>query len=129
MALAKLHTFPDREKYVCLLMDEEHIKSDLVYDKHTGMCSCTCGRNGFLNSCCVIGAVIGFTNIGDVNSHLAAYEEAVEGGEQPEVRLANSMLVLMVRGLFSTPQFLYLQFPCCELSILGSSGSSGEVWV
>ena len=39
MALAKLHTSPDREKYICLLMDEMHIKSDLVYDKHTGMCS------------------------------------------------------------------------------------------
>ena len=72
------------------------------------MCSCICGRNGFLNSCCVIGALIGFTNIGDVNSHLAAYEEAVEGGEQPEVRLANSI----ARAI------QYPAIPICAVSML-----------
>lgn len=36
MDVAKIASCPCREKYVCLLMDEMHIKSDLVYDKHTG---------------------------------------------------------------------------------------------
>ena len=27
---------PRREKYVILLIDEMHVREDLVYDKHTG---------------------------------------------------------------------------------------------
>ena len=38
MSVAQIKTCPEREKYVALLMDEMHIKSDLVYDKHTGTC-------------------------------------------------------------------------------------------
>ena len=37
MSLAKLDTCQEREKYICILIDEMHIKADLVYDKHTGM--------------------------------------------------------------------------------------------
>ena len=36
MSVGKVATCPEREKYVCILMDEMHIKSDLVYDKHSG---------------------------------------------------------------------------------------------
>ena len=36
MSLAKINTCPERKKYVCILIDEMHIKADLVYDKHTG---------------------------------------------------------------------------------------------
>ena len=36
MLVGNLATCPDRERYVCILMDEMHIKEDLVYDKHTG---------------------------------------------------------------------------------------------
>jgi hypothetical protein len=36
MLVGKVKTCPEREKYVCILMDEMHIKSDLVYDKHSG---------------------------------------------------------------------------------------------
>lgn len=34
---ASVHTCPEREKYVLLVMDEMHIREDLVYDKHTGI--------------------------------------------------------------------------------------------
>ena len=34
---AKILTCPEQEKYVVIIMDEMHIKEDLVYDKHTGM--------------------------------------------------------------------------------------------
>ena len=37
MDLAKIETCPEREKCVILLMDEMHIKENLVYNKHTGM--------------------------------------------------------------------------------------------
>lgn len=52
---------------------------------------------------------MGFANLGDINSHLLAFESSLDDVEEP---LANSMLVLMVRGLFSKLQFPYAQFPC-----------------
>lgn len=37
MDIAKVSTCPDREKCVLLIMDEMHVREDLVYDKHTGI--------------------------------------------------------------------------------------------
>lgn len=34
--MANLKKCAEREKYVLLLMDEMHIRDDIVYDKHTG---------------------------------------------------------------------------------------------
>ena len=62
------------------------------------------------------GAVIGFTNLGEVNSHLEAYETSLSRSTQSVPSPATSMLVFMVRGLFSTLQFPYAQFPYCALS-------------
>ena len=61
------------------------------------------------------GALNGFTNIGDINSHLASYEKQLEKNDRLEP-LATSMLVMMVRGLFSRLRFPYVQFPCTDLS-------------
>ena len=36
MTIAKINSCPEHERYVIILMDEMHIKSDLVYDKHSG---------------------------------------------------------------------------------------------
>ena len=33
---AKIDICPEREKYVVIIMDEMHIKEDIVYDKHSG---------------------------------------------------------------------------------------------
>ena len=63
---------------------------------------------------CYIGSLMGFTNLGDINTHLQQYEQSLQA--QSEKPLANSMLVLMVRGLFSKLEFPYVQFPCIELS-------------
>ena len=38
-------------RYVGILMDEVHIRDDLVYDKHEGN-------------------LVGFVNVGDINNHL-----------------------------------------------------------
>lgn len=75
-------------------MDEMHIKEDLVYDKHTG-------------------ELVGFTNLGEINSHLLKLQQSQDTSITP---LANSLLVVMVRGLFSSLQFPYAQFPCTKLS-------------
>ena len=55
-------------------------------------------------------------NIGDVNSHLSAFERVINGDVQQHPPLAKSMLVFLVRGLFSSLQYPYAQFPCTALA-------------
>ena len=62
----------------CMIMDEMHIKNDLVYDKHEA-------------------SLIGFVNLGNTNNQLLEFEQALLSDET-ELPLASSMLVLMVRG-------------------------------
>ena len=65
-------------------------------------------------------ALNGYTHYGDVNSHLARYEK--ELGEQGERdTLATSVLVIMVRGLFTHLKFPYVQFPCTDISGISDS--------
>lgn len=47
-------------KYVVLIMDEVHIKNDLVYDKHQG-------------------CLIGFVDLGSTNNRLLEFENALCG--------------------------------------------------
>ena len=83
-------------RYVILVIDEVHIKDDLVYDKHSGV-------------------LIGFVNMGDINNHLLQYEASLS--EDCSTRsLAKSMLVFMIRGLFSNLNFPYAQFACSNLT-------------
>ena len=84
---------------VAVLIDEMHIKEDLVYDKHTGQ-------------------LIGFVDLGSINNHLARFEQLLcEDGEEMNIPLlAKSMVVFMVRGLFTTLKFPYAQFPCSSLT-------------
>ena len=61
------------------------------------------------------GALSGFVNIRDINAHLAEYEKQVSNDVLLDP-LATSMLVLMVRRLFTDLRFPYAQFPCIEVS-------------
>ena len=81
MDTARITTCPEREKYVVLLLDEMHIRDDLVYDKHSGK-------------------MIGFANLGEVNNHLSQYEESLQGDMAAGPQVAKTMVVFMVRGLF-----------------------------
>lgn len=66
------------KKYIFLIMDEVHIKHDLVYDKHKG-------------------CLIGFVNLGEINSQLIEFEKALAGDqESTQPKVAPTMLVLMV---------------------------------
>ena len=94
---AKLDQCEEREKYVILLLDEMHIKEDLVYDKHTGQ-------------------MIGFVNLGEVNNHLHKLEHYLSQQTVHHSPLADSIMTFMVRGLFSHLQFPYLQLPCHRLT-------------
>ena len=72
-------------------------------------------------TCLISGAVTGFVNLGDIDAHLQKLEKQItaegcdsQNSEMPV--LAESMLVLMVRGLFSKLCFPYAHFPCKDLS-------------
>ena len=86
----------EANRYVSLLLDEVHIKEDLVYDKHSG-------------------SLIGFTNMGEINNHLINFERSL-ADEPGEASIASSVLVIMVRGLFSKLNFPYVQFAVASLS-------------
>ena len=67
-----------------------------IYDKHTG-------------------SLVGYTDLGEINNHLLAFERSVEGNSnQPEP--AKSMLTFMVKGLFTKLQFPYAQFASTKLT-------------
>lgn len=87
----------ERNKCVLLLLDEMHIRNDLVYDKHSG-------------------ELVGFANLGETNEQLLKFQSSLEGGEYISQQLASTMMVFMVKGLFSQLQFPYVQFPCKNLS-------------
>ena len=95
---SKVESCPEREKYIIILLDEMHIREDLVFDKHTG-------------------ALIGYTHLGDINDHLMQFEQSLSHSSIPATpKLAKIMMVFMVRGLFNKLQFPYAQFPCADLS-------------
>ena len=64
-----------------------------MYDKHTG-------------------CLIGYTDLGEVNNHLLAFEHSLDEPAKP----AKSMLTFMVKGLFTNLKFPYAQFSCTKLT-------------
>ena len=87
---------PEYEKLVILLVDEIHMKENLVYDKNT--------EN-----------LIGFVDLGDITNHLLAYERSIQLNDNSHV-LAKSMMVIMVRGLLSNLRYPYVQFPSANIT-------------
>ena len=71
-------------------------REDLVYDKHTG-------------------SLIGYTDLGEVNNHLLAFERSLDGSPD-QLAPAKSMLTFMVKGLFTNLQFPYVQFSSTKLT-------------
>lgn len=51
--------------------------------------------------------------LGDVNDHLLAFEKSISDEPPSDVEeIAKTMMVFMVRGLFTRLRFPYAQFPC-----------------
>ena len=98
---AKLSTSPDYHRLVILLVDEMHLKEELIYDKHSGK-------------------LVGFVDLGDINNHLTRFEQALsydDNNDDPVTQsLAKSMVAFMIRGLFTSFKFTFAQFPCVNLS-------------
>ena len=95
MKEANVKSIPDFQKFICLVFDDVRVKEDLVYDKHSSQ-------------------IIGFVNLGKVNNQLLELERSQTGECKPPV--ATHMLVFMVRGLFSSLEFPYVQVPTSSLS-------------
>ena len=64
-----------------MLMDEMYVKEELVYDKHTG-------------------GLVGFVNLGEINSHLLAFEHSIaqDGTPLQAESLATTMMVFYGPG-------------------------------
>ena len=86
----KLSTSPSYHALQLLLMDEMHIQEELVYNKHNGK-------------------LVGFVNLGDTNNHLARFEQLLSEDDDATYKtpLAKSMLVFMVKGIFTALKFPY----------------------
>ena len=70
-------------------LDEMCIREDLVHNKHNG-------------------EMVGFTNLGSINNHLADFEQSLVSGHDSSPNLAKTMAVFMVQGLFTSLQFPYV---------------------
>ena len=77
ITVAQIDTCPDRGKCVFLILDEMHIREDLVHNKHSG-------------------EFIGFTYLGNINSHLDAFKHAISRSEETKPSLAKTIMVFMV---------------------------------
>jgi len=87
---------PHLSKYVGFVIDEKHIKEGLVYNKSTG-------------------TLTGYSDLGEVNKLLMAVEEKFKDPSSNMQRpLAKRMLVIMVRGLFTSLKFPFAQFPAAS---------------
>jgi len=72
-------------------------------------------KDFYYNLC--TGALVGFADLGEIDKHLSAFQRQLDNSDTPyEQPLAKTMLVLMVRGLYTGLQFPYAQFPCSSLS-------------
>ena len=69
-----------------------HLKEGLVYDKGSGY-------------------LVGFCDLGDVVQQLHDFEEKLSSDTPVRRPLAKTMMVFMVRGVFTSIKFPYAQFP------------------
>ena len=76
-----------------------HVREDLIYEKHSG-------------------TLIGFSNLGEINTHLLAFEKEVTGSTTQEESLAKTVMVFtcMVHGIITNLKNLYAQFPVATLT-------------
>lgn len=82
----------EKDRYIVLIWDEMKIKNDLIFNKHT--CE-----------------LVGFANIGDVNSQLDKIEQLYrEGSVSAHRKVATHILLFYVRGLLSDFEYPYAHF-------------------
>jgi hypothetical protein len=62
------------------------------------------------------GTLIGYTDLGEVNNHLLAFEKSVVNDTKDHREPAKSMLTFMVKGLFTSFKFPYVHFSGTKLT-------------
>ena len=82
-------------KYVTVVLDKMYVKEGLVFEKSSG-------------------AVIGFSDLGDLNNILQDVERQFKNPNDHQRPLAKVMLVFMIRGLFTSIKYVYAQFPAAS---------------
>ena len=95
-----------------------YVKENLVYEKSSGNDDLAIHKLASYNIILIhLGSIIGFTDLGEINAHLSAFEQQLENGTTiQEPPLAKTMLVLMVSDLFNGLQFPYAQFACLRVT-------------
>lgn len=92
--ISKLESF---QKHICLLGDEMYIKEGLIYNKHSG-------------------DLVGYCDLGEINNHLLRLEHEYQTVQVGKSQLASTMMVLMVRSLFTNFTFPYACFATSTLT-------------
>ena len=87
----KTRHFPASKRYICIVFDEMKIKSNLVFDRHTG-------------------ELIGFLDLGDPDINFASLEK--------EDELATHVLVFFIRGLCENLSFSLAHFATNNVNAL-----------
>ena len=90
-------TTEEYQRHVSLIGDEMYIKESLVYSKASG-------------------ELVGFCDIGDINNHLLQLEQKYQKDEDTHLKFAKTVLVIMIRGLFTDITFPYATFPATNLT-------------
>lgn len=82
--------------YVGVILDEMHVKEGLFFDKNTG-------------------SLVGYSDLGEMNNLLSDYEEQYNSSGRTPRPLGKLMLVFMIRGLFTSLKFPYIQYPAASV--------------
>ena len=82
-------------KYVNIILDEMYVKEGLFFDKHSGR-------------------LVGYADLGEVNNMLSDYEQQFNSLGRTPRPLSKCMLVFMIRGLFTSLKYPYIQFPAAS---------------
>ncbi|XP_033631329.1 uncharacterized protein LOC117293214 [Asterias rubens] len=75
-----LYSLPEHERNITIMFDEMKIKAGLVYSVRSG-------------------AVVGFVDVGSIANEILQFEVKCKGGKVP---IASHVLVLMIRGIFTS---------------------------
>lgn len=93
--LAKANKQSELAEHIIVLVDEMYVKEGLVYSKSSG-------------------ALTGFVQLDDVDTHLNELESSLQDSRKPRA-LAKTIVVFMVRGILSSLLFPYAAFPVNSL--------------
>ena len=79
--------------------------------------------------CAYVVAITGFIGLGDIKNHLISLEKNIEDHTISSISLANSMLIVTVKGLFSNLSFHMPSSPTPPSVVIKCMILFGKQWV